>query len=195
MALRPLHHEKELLARVAGGDEAAFTELFYGYHNQLAGYVQLLTASKELSQEIVQDVFVKVWMNREALQKLHSFSSYLFIITRNYTLNCIRKTARIQGLVDTYDIDLLKDELEDFQERSLLDDPEYIALVERAVAQLPQQQQRVFRLRQQGLKNPVIASQMEISVDSVKKYQQLAVKAVAEFVKAHAALSILLMVK
>ncbi|WP_285009131.1 RNA polymerase sigma factor [Pedobacter faecalis] len=195
MALRPLHNEAELLKEVVKGNESAFAELFYGYHQQLGVYVQMLTGSKEMTQEIVQDVFVKVWMNREALGTVDKFTSYLFILTRNYTLNCIRKSSREQAQISSYGIEALKDELEHPEDKSLLDDPEYISLVERAVAQLPPQQQKVFRLRQQGLKNPEIAREMDISTESVKKYQQWALKAVAEFVKAHAALSVLLFIK
>lgn len=195
MAIKPLLNETELLRQIAAGNEHAFSELFYGYHNQLGVYVQMLTGSKVMTQEIVQDVFVKIWLNREALDKVEKFTSYLFILTRNYTLNCIRKSAKEQLRISTEDIDSIKEELEEMEEKSLLDDPEYISLVERAVAQLPPQQQKVFRLRQQGLKNPEIARQMEISTDSVKKYQQWALKTVAEFVKAHAALSLLLWLK
>jgi RNA polymerase sigma-70 factor (ECF subfamily) len=195
VALRPLYNEQELLKEVVQGNENAFAQLFYGYHNQLGSYVLMLTGSKEMTQEIVQDVFVKIWMNRDALQKVDRFTSYLFILTRNYTLNCIRKSVKEQDQISTYTHDALKEESEDPEERSLLDDPEYLRLIDRAVAQLPPQQQKVFKLRQQGLKNPEIAREMEISTDSVKKYQQWALKAVSEFVKTHAALSILLFLK
>jgi RNA polymerase sigma-70 factor (family 1) len=195
MAIRPVHHEHELLSRVVLGEEKAFSELFYAYHNQLGEYVLLLTGSAEMTEEIVQDVFVKVWMNREALLKIDRFTAYLFILTRNYTLNCIRKVSKEQKQRVQYGDEMLANEFDSEMQEPLFADPDYLRLIDRAVAQLPPQQQRVFRLRQEGLKNPEIAKQMQISTDSVKKYKQWALKAVSEFVKAHAALSVLFFLK
>ena len=78
---------------MAKGNEKAFVELFYAYHNRLGEYVLMLTASEEVAQEIVQDIFVKIWMDRHNLAALGNFSSWLFILTRNYTLNYIRKES------------------------------------------------------------------------------------------------------
>lgn len=189
MAIRAVTNEHELLQGVSKGNEDAFAKLFYAYHNQLGEYVFILTGSGQMAEEIVQDVFVKVWMNREMLLTLDKFTSYLFILTRNYTLNCIRKLVRERKLQEDYGKTL---SIEDLGENfSLINDPDYQFLIERAVSQLPPQQQKVFMLRQQGLKNPEIAEQMAISPDSVKKYQQWALKTVTEFVKAHAAFSLL----
>jgi RNA polymerase sigma-70 factor (family 1) len=189
LAIRAIINERELLEGVGKGNEDAFAQLFYAYHNQLGEYVFTLTSSEQMTEEIVQDVFVKVWMNREMLLTIDKFTSYLFILTRNYTLNCIRKLVRERKLQEDYGKLLSVENLE--EGFSLINDPDYQSLIERAVAQLPPQQQKVFMLRQQGLKNPEIAKQMAISPDSVKKYQQWALKTVAEFVKAHAAFSLL----
>ena len=190
MAFRTIINERELLEDVVKSNEDAFAQLFYAYHNQLGEYVFMLIDSEQLAEEIVQDVFVKVWMNREMLLTIDKFTSYLFILTRNYTLNCIRKLVRERKQQEEYGKTLSFNGSE--ESFPLLNDPDYQSLIERAVAQLPPQQQKVFTLRQQGLKNPEIAKQMAISPDSVKKYQQWALKTVAEFVKAHAALSLLL---
>ncbi|SMC66412.1 RNA polymerase sigma factor [Pedobacter nyackensis] len=189
MAIRTVKNERELLLKVEQGDETAFAELFFAYHNQLGQYVLMLTGSEEMTEEIVQDVFVKVWMNRAALLTINKFTSYLFILTRNYTLNCIRKRLNERKQQENYNQSVLTDPILS-EEDELILDPDYQSLVDKAVAQLPPQQQKVFILRQQGLKNPQIAEKMEISTDSVKKYQQWALKAVSEFVKSHAALSL-----
>ena len=189
MAIRTVKNERELLLEVVQGNEAAFAELFFAYHNQLGEYVFMLTTSDEMTEEIVQDVFVKVWMNREALLTINNFTSYLFILTRNYTLNCIRKHVKERKQQESYSQLVLTDSSLK-EEDELILDPDYQALVDRAVAQLPPQQQKVFILRQQGLKNPEIAEKMAISTDSVKKYQQWALRTVSEFVKSHVALSV-----
>ncbi len=145
-----------------------------------------------MTEEIVQDVFVKVWLNREVLLKVDNFTSYLFILTRNYTLNCIRKLVRDRKQQEQYDKEILTEELNADEPEGQFTDGEYQSMIDRAIAQLPPQQQKVFILRQKGFKNPEIAKQMNISTDSVKKYQQWALKSVSEFVKTHAALSVLL---
>lgn len=181
MALRRKPNEAELLKKITGGDEQAFSELFYAYYNQIGEFVQLLTNSIAVTEEILQDVFTKIWLDRAALPQISRFDAYLFILCRNHTLNHIRKIAAERrkqeeflrqvetdaGAVDHEDVD-------------------YSKLVDRAVELLPPQQQKVFALRRNGFKNPEIAQQMRLSIESVKKYQHLAMKFVTEFVKGHA---------
>lgn len=183
-----MHKEKELLQAVTKGDKKAFEELFYAYHNQLGEYVLSLTASADMAQEIVQDVFVKIWMNRDCLDTLANFSSWLFILTRNYTLNCMRRNSSERKKKEAFELYALAD---DGGENSPPIPTDYEQLIGRAVAQLPPRQQKVFTLKQAGHKNSEIAAQLGISPQSVKKYQQWALKAVTDFVKTHAALSAL----
>jgi RNA polymerase sigma factor (sigma-70 family) len=194
VALKPIHNEKELIEQVVKGSEKAFGELFYAYHNQLGEFVMLLTNSQELTEEIIQDVFVKVWLNREALLNIDKFTAYLFILTRNYTLNCIRKLVNERKSRELYSSLEIADPEKEFIVIDGEPGPDYEALIDRAVANLPPQQQKVFMLRQKGLKNTEIAQKMEISQQSVKKYQQWALKSVSEFVKAHVALSAILII-
>jgi len=191
VAIKPIHNESELLDKIAkDDDDKAFAALFYPYHNQVGAFILPLVDSMELTEEIVQDVFVKIWLNRKMLPSVRCFTSYLFILSRNYTLNCIRKMVKDRQSQQRYDkmqnIDIqyfIGEEIDAEAEANVQ------GVINRAVAQLPPQQQRVFMLRQSGLKNPEIARQMNISPQSVKKYQQWAIKAVSEFVKANAALS------
>lgn len=195
MEIRPIHNELELLDKIAKDDDQAFAALFYAYHNQVGAFILPLVDSVELTEEIVQDVFMKIWLNRKMLPSVRSFTSYLFILTRNHTLNCIRKIVKDRQSQAQFDkmhsvdsLHLIGEEVDQEAEANIL------GVIDRAVAQLPPQQQRVFKLRQCGLKNPEIARQMNISPDSVKKYQQWAMKAISEFVKANAALSCFLII-
>lgn len=187
MSLKPLINENVLLNAVACGDEKAFTELFYAYHHQLAEFVFSVTNSNELAEEIVHDVFLKIWKNRDGLSRVEKFTAYLFIITRNYTLNALRKLANDrkkslqfeQYLVNEYNM--------------ATDEPEYnhTLLLENAVTCLPPRQQQVFLLKSQGFKNIEIASQMSISANSVKKYQQWSIQAISKYLKTKDVIKIL----
>ncbi len=187
MAIKPPLNEQELLSGTARGDQAAFAALFQAYHNQLGAYILLLTDSRIMTEEIVQDIFVKIWMAREDLPGVANFSGYLFILTRNYTLNCIRREVSLQKQKAAFELFAVQEE-----ENAIVLPDNYEQMVGRAVAQLPPQQQKVFVLKQAGKKTADIAIEMGISPGSVKKYQQWALKSVADFVKQHAALSALL---
>lgn len=174
------------MAALIKGDERAFAGLFDAYHEPLIQYVQSVVQSQELAIEIVQDVFVKIWMAREELDAVQHFTAWLFILTRNYTLNCLKKMARDRKKEQQYQQYV-------YTSGALAEEgdsaPDYLSLVDRAAAQLPPQQQQVYFLsRSEGLKYAEIAEKMGISRTTVKKYMQLALKTIAGFVKSHARL-------
>lgn len=167
-----------MLQAIAQNDERAFNSLFYEYHQQLGAFVFSITRSKELTEEIIQDVFVKLWENRKELPAIKNFSAWLFIITRNHTLNAIKKLVQEREKQAALAQHLaLSDENE-----AVPEDNRY-ALLDNAVDQLPQQQKKVYLLRQQGLKNADVAFHLDISVNSVKKYQQWAMQTIVKLMK------------
>lgn len=173
----------KLRERVAAGDQRAFTLLFAEYHQRIGRFVRVLTANKDITEQVVQDVFVKLWKERSQLPAVRDFPGYLFILTRNQTLNALRQMAkeiRRRQAYEKYAGNLLPGH--DFPENQ---DTEYASLVSKAVSRLPPQHRRVFTLRMKGFKNPEIAEQLGISTHSVTKYHQLALRAVSEFVRVH----------
>lgn len=175
MALRKIPQQSDLLTEVAKGNERAFEDLFGHYHNQIGEYVMLLTHSIEMTEEIVQDIFLKIWTNRSSLSEIQDFNAYLFILTRNYTLNALRKTSNDQRrqalyLVEEAEKESLSPSLVD----SVYQNEDFDVLLEKAIIQLPPQQQKVFLLRMQGFKHSEIALKMNLATGSVKKYQKWA---------------------
>lgn len=179
MALNRLYNETDILKKVANGEEKAFAKLFYTYYNQIGEFIQGLTQDHEVTEEIVQEVFTKIWIDRKALRQVKRFDAYLFILCRNHTLNHIRKLVAERGKKEAYlsEVDTVQQAVEIKTTRDRYE------LIDQAVRLLPPQQQKVFVLRRQGLKNPEISQQMNLSIESVKKYQHLAVKFISEFVK------------
>eukprot|EP01132_Coremiostelium_polycephalum_P017514 gene17514-20958_t len=80
MAIAPLPNESELLRRTSEGDKRAFTVLFDAHYKSLGSYVYKLTESMESAEEIVQEVFIKIWLKKEELTRINNFSAYLFAI-------------------------------------------------------------------------------------------------------------------
>jgi len=77
LPLTPLHNEKELLFLTSHGDERAFTTLFEHYADNVFGVAMAYTKSTETAEEVVQDVFLKIWLNRENLGSIIRFERRL----------------------------------------------------------------------------------------------------------------------
>jgi RNA polymerase sigma-70 factor (ECF subfamily) len=177
------HNERELLDLTAQGDENAFSRLFYLWHQKLGAYIHRLTGSTELTEEIVQDVFMKVWDNREKLIQIACFSAYLYVLSRNHTYNCLRQVAKERSANRA----LIEKKWESGHvEDPSVSAPDYYGLIDKAVASLPPQQQKVYILsRRERLKYDEIAAVMNISRETVKKYLQIATHAIQGYIRSH----------
>lgn len=173
MALVPVKNEANLLALVAKGDQRAFTELFDAYYKQLGEYVYKLTESIEVTEEIVQDVFIKIWLKKQSILEIENFCYYLFILSKNQTLNHLRKQANEK----VKQMEWLKQS----EEQDLSDEPNvtegYRALMDAVIEKLPPQQKKVYKLsREKRLKHEEIAKILNISPETVKKHIKLALR-------------------
>lgn len=174
MAIKSPEHETDLLAKTAQGDEHAFTTLFHWYSRPLGEFVIKLTHSLDITEEIIQDVFVIIWQRREKLLSISNFSSYLYILCRNHTFLVLKKMASEKAQQASFEADYQMDAWLD-----TLDNPadHYRGLIEKAVDRLPFQQKTVFMLsRYERLKTEEIAKKLQLSPDTVKKHLQLANK-------------------
>lgn len=180
MPLVPLQDEAVLLKEIAEGSQKAFSRLFYGYQQQLGAFVQMVTGLPEMAEEVVQDVFVQIWQKRSSLPEIEHFSSWLFIVTKNKTLNALRNQQLRQKKWQQYELDIKSGLHQDLGHD---EDQEYYDLLQEAVEQLPPQQKRAFQLRyQENLPYAAIADSMNLSPDTVKKYLYWASKFISEFI-------------
>lgn len=175
------HIEKELLQKVAAGNEDAFRQLVKAYADWLSGFTTQLTHDNALAEEIVQDIFVQIWLTRETLGNIRSFPDYLFIITRNHIYDALKMIRRREKRERDWQAEQLRSADPDAIEKEV-----HITLIDQAVAQLPPQQQRVWILsRRGGKKYREIAEEMGISQETVKKYLQYATAAIRTHVIEH----------
>lgn len=175
-----LHNEKDLLLRVAEGDAIAFRVLYDHYRKKIYALGLFLTRSESQAQELVQDVFLKIWEKREQLRKIDYFNAWLRTIARNTTINYLRARAMEKLGLDRL---LMQESSSCFTENDAAD-REYSLLLQAAVRQLPPQQQKVYILhRQQGLCHEAIAEQLDISVLTSKKYMKLALRSIRIFLE------------
>jgi RNA polymerase sigma-70 factor (family 1) len=174
MAVNPIPNEAELLAKIADGDQHAFTQLFNWYYKPMGQRVFALVESTQLAQDIVQEAFVKIWLRRETLPDLENFRGYLFIICRNLTFDTLKRLAKERQLAPA-----VQQHLEWESELDTLDNPSehYRNLIHQAVDKLPVQQRKIYLLsRHDRLNYEQIGAQLDISPDTVKTQVYNAVK-------------------
>lgn len=175
-----LHNEKDLLLKTAEGDEAAFKTLYTHYRKKIYALGLLITKSEVPAQELVQDVFLKVWEKRDQLREIDYFNAWLRTIARNTAINYLRIKAMEKLSLARFDI---IDNNICFTENDAAD-REYTLLLQAAVKQLPLQQQKVYILhRQQGLNHEAIAKQLHISELTSRKYMKLALRSIRTFLE------------
>lgn len=171
MPQHQLQNLEKLLLEVGSGNEVAFGELLNFYKGQLHSYIIGFTRSLPLTEEIVQDVFLKIWLNRTTLTEIECFKSYLFVIARNHTLDCLkqinRKKKREKEFINTIINQAFIDDQDSLRNKSH-------EKMEAAVESLPCQQKKIYLLRNEGLKRMEIARKLNISVETVKKHSILA---------------------
>src|SRR6202022_4127779 len=90
----PLQDEPSLLLQMAGGDEKAFAKVFHFYRNKIYAYAFHLFDNADMADELVQDVFLKVWLNREKIPHIIRFDAWLFIIARNQVFTSLKRIAK-----------------------------------------------------------------------------------------------------
>lgn len=178
-----LFNEKELIALVAQGDECAFGKLFDHYRNRIYGLVLKLTHSTSIAEEIVEEVFLKIWLKRGGLNNIQNFQAYLFTIARNDVYKVLKQIAQ------NYKVILLTEDNHSLSHNNTdnyILDKEYSLLLKKAIDRLPKQQKQVYALiKEQGLKREEAADFLQLQPETVKFHLAQAMKNIRSFCTLH----------
>ncbi|MBO9572092.1 MAG: sigma-70 family RNA polymerase sigma factor [Chitinophagaceae bacterium] len=177
----------ELFNSVAHGDGAAFKILVEQFSPLLYTFIFRITRNQQVAEEVMQDVFIKLWQTRETLAEVKNFEAWLFVISRNHSLNALekmlgekRRQFKFQQSAESY---YQHPELE----KTALD------LIDEAVNQLPPQQKKVWVMhRRLRMQYEPISKELGISKETVNKHLQAATQNITNYLKAHASELILL---
>jgi RNA polymerase sigma-70 factor (ECF subfamily) len=168
-----------LLLSVAAGDGSAFEQLFDQYWDHIYSVAYTLTKSRETARDIVQEIFIKIWLVREELPQKDSFPNFLFIVARNHMLDELRKKTRESPFTDQLQAYFRESPLEADQ-RLLYNESQ--ALIRQAVNNLPEQQRQVYLLtRESGWSQEEIAQHLQVSKNTVKTHMTRALAAIREY--------------
>ena len=168
-----LYDEKVLLAQVAAGDEGVFRKLFDLYKERFYSVALKMTRSDEVAEDIVQDVFMHIWITRESIVGVENPSSYFFTCVYRRVYQYYRKMALEKKLLQG--VSSRRESVNTTEEMVLAHESEN--LIYQAIAKLPPQQQMVFKLsKQEGKSREDVARQLNISPNTVKNHLTDAIK-------------------
>lgn len=182
MSYQASYNEYELQQQLAAGSEFAFTRLFDHYRGHIYGVAIKFLKSPVLAEEVVQDVFMKVWHNREEMATVKQLNAYLFIMARNFIFDRIKKMS----------YEVIEERALPKQE-STADDTEYLVrhhqcqqLLQQVINQLPPQQRQVYQFAKvEGLSHETIAEKMHLSRHTVKKHMAMALQHIRKHLEGH----------
>ncbi|MGN6417680.1 MAG: RNA polymerase sigma factor [Pseudobacter sp.] len=168
MPIRPPYDEITLLQSIADNDEKAFETVFLQYGDLVHAHIFTLTKSYTASKDLVQDVFLRVWLYRDKLPELRQFRSWLLRIAYNRAFHYLRQQKVQEAGIDTY-INKYGITGETDQTREGANIQSLQQVIRQAVIEMPPQQKKIYQLsREEGLKIPEIAEKLGLSASTVK---------------------------
>ncbi|CAN5726808.1 RNA polymerase sigma-70 factor [soil metagenome] len=186
-----LYTDNELFQLIAQENEAAFSELFRRYDKRIYPFVLKMIKDKTLAEEITQEIFIKIWSNREKLTIIDQPEAYILTISARHTLDYIKKRLNENKKLQRLSVIFRDSSSNETEDTLLLRDS--AALIQAAVNKLPPQQKAVYELsRQQGLKYDEIALQLNISQNTVRNHLVKALATIREYINEHNKLPIYL---
>lgn len=188
---KPLN-ELQLVKKLAEGDFNAFDALFKFYHKKLYHFALSLLKNSEDAEDVVQEVFVRIWENRDNIKIRHSFKSFLFTIAYNIIVNQLRKR-----MADVR----FREKLEKNIQTDLTREADHLVYMEldnrfrTVLSQLPPQRKRIYKMhRDLKMTYKEIGQKLNISPNTVRNQFSEALKFLQEQMKSDSLL-ILLFIK
>lgn len=174
MEMRQVYDEQELLKSIAQGDEAAFARLFDAWRDKLFFFTLRITQSHQQAEDLVQDVFLKLWLNRSSLGGIENFRAWLYRVIQNQAISGLRRMA-----LETSVLAKLKKENIGSGEPAdeILLQKQLQQKLHEAINQLPPRQKEIYTLtRIDGLKQEEVASRLNISISTVQNHMTEALR-------------------
>lgn len=190
MALKRANDEQLLLKQIAEGNEQAFAAFFYQYLPVLQPFALKFTRSADAAEEIIQDTFLRVWLNRDKLETVENVKAWLYKFASNECLNYLRKQLKLARAIDGFGVEHPQ-ESNSTLDAINLNDVNY--LVKEAIDRLPGQRKKIYQMsRADGMNIPEIAEALNISPNTVKNALVISLKTIREHLNRHGvALSVL----
>lgn len=160
-----------LAQQIKKGNQLAFAALYDRYNRSLYALAYRYLKSRDLSEDVVQQIFVNLWINRDQINEEQNIKSYIFTSLKNSTLNTLRNNQR--AIEKNYEL-LINQENYDSTDMEEEASHEMVDLINKVVETLSPQRKLIFKLKiEEGLSNSEIAQKLNLSVNTVKfQYSQ-----------------------
>ncbi|MBS1597222.1 MAG: RNA polymerase sigma-70 factor [Bacteroidetes bacterium] len=173
---------KYLQNRIAKySDQYAYKELFTSLYSYLYHFAFSFIKSKQSAEEILSDVFIKIWEKRTEMDEIANLKVYLYVATRNTALNYVEKQKRDA----THNIDEFTAGIKSlyFDPEQLMVTAEMMNLIQKAIDDLPIKCRMVFKLvKEDGMKYREVAEIMDISTKTVENQLAIALRKIGSAV-------------
>ena len=163
------------------------------FSSKLYAFCLKFTKNPEQSEELVQDIFVKIWKNRHKIHHIQSLDAYLFMMAKNQCFDFLKKAATDKASQENFFKEL--DFSGDNTVENYLHQKEFESLIQNALNQLPDRQRQIFSMsRIEGKTHQEIATSLEISKNTVKEQITRASKRVKSYLLEHSDISLLIII-
>lgn len=184
------YDDKKLVVLLKEGNGEAYIELYNRYRRGVYSFLLRYVKVPSMAEDLLQDVFLKLWEVRHRLNPDLSFSAYLFQIARNRVFKMLKAIAHDEALRAQV-LNRLSEAVTETEDR--VQWQKYSQLLHSAIDALPPQRQKVFKLcREQGKTYEQVAAEMHISRHTVKEHMTLAMKDIKDYVWRKADVSLVL---
>jgi len=183
--------DKELIHQVAKGSEEAFTSLFRLHQQRVFQTALVYLKSPAGAEEVVQEVFIKIWQKRDSLSGLQSFEAWLLTLTKNHIIDHLRKLARESALRKTLPGEQeLQENTTDFKVR----ESQYQLLLQQALQEISPRQREIYRLlKDEQLTYEQAGERLGLSALTVKTHISRALQSIRLFLEKHGEVYVLLL--
>ncbi len=165
--------------KISKSDESAFRNLFNRYYPRLLNYAFVIIKNHESAQDIVSEVMYSIWERRSKLKEVKCLDTYLYISTRNKTLDYLKKNSRL--VYTNFDKPYYKEYITHYNPEKQLLHKEFFEIIDKAILNLPEKTRLVYRLiKEDGLKYQETADLLGISVKTVNNQLLRAMKVIRQ---------------
>ena len=174
--------EQDLLRQLIRGDIAGYEVLFHKYYPTFFAFIKGMTKETAVAEDIAQNIFMKVWLNREKLDAAKSIRNYLFVLAKHEIYNYFRTKSRSHTSTRAPTPRRAPNLPSRNEIEEKLDLAETAEQVEIIVGKMPPQRQQIFRMsRFEHMPSREIAEQLNLSVRTVDKHLELALKELRKY--------------
>ncbi|MBN1416888.1 MAG: RNA polymerase sigma-70 factor [Bacteroidales bacterium] len=174
MATTSTLEERELVIRLIESDSIAFEKLYYQYVERAYGFAFHFLRNSSEAEEIVQEVFTKLWEGRHKINPDLSFSGYLLTMVKNSVFNENRKKMYHRAYVSDI-LKYLQTHIRDMEEKITYDD--LMEMINKTVRNMPPKRQEIFKLcRIEGMSHKSIAKSLGIAEKTIEAHMRLALR-------------------